>query len=101
MLNTVQCHQPLPVGASGSYIVMAKLLVPCGAPDQDSAGERSPPLQLPPLNTWASGIVPPLAKSGVVTVNPAAQAGAATTQAASPEIKARILSSPSDVADEA
>jgi hypothetical protein len=36
MSNTTQCHQPLPVGASGSYIVMAKLLVPSGAFFQES-----------------------------------------------------------------
>jgi hypothetical protein len=27
--NISQCHQPLPVGAAGSRLVTAKLLVPC------------------------------------------------------------------------
>src|ERR1019366_116644 len=31
ILYTSQCHQPEPVGASGSYTVTAKLLVPLGA----------------------------------------------------------------------
>ena len=39
MLNTTQCHHPLPVGASGSYIVIAKVFVPLGAPVHDSWGD--------------------------------------------------------------
>ena len=37
ILNTTQCHQPLPVGASGSYMVTAKLLAPVGTPLQPRA----------------------------------------------------------------
>src|SRR5262249_21183915 len=45
MLNTTQCQKPLPVGASGSYTVMAKLLASLGAPLQLRDGEMLPPLQ--------------------------------------------------------
>ncbi len=48
MSATAQCQKPDPVGASGSYIVTAKLLVPAGAPDQASCGDRSwPPTSVP------------------------------------------------------
>ena len=42
---TTQCQKPLPVGASGSYTVMAKLLASLGAPLQLRDGEMLPPLQ--------------------------------------------------------
>ena len=42
---TTQCHHPDPVGASGSYMVTATLLVPAGAPLHLSAGEIFRPLQ--------------------------------------------------------
>src|SRR6516164_5539670 len=58
MLITIQCQKPLPVGASGSYTVTAKLLVSAGAPDQLSSGERFLPLQPKLLNTNSSGIFP-------------------------------------------
>src|SRR5215831_17986458 len=45
MLNATQCQKPLPVGASGSYTVMAKLLASLGAPLQLRDGEMLPPLQ--------------------------------------------------------
>src|SRR5580698_3873743 len=77
-----QCHQPLPVGASGSCTRSAKLCVPLGAWLQESAGERFPPWQPKPLNTWASAILPPAAMSGLVRVNFAAGASAALTAAA-------------------
>src|SRR5574340_922459 len=51
MLNTTQCHQPLPVGASGSKTVTAKLLVPAGTSFQVSSGDTFWPLQPKPLNT--------------------------------------------------
>ena len=38
MLNADQCQKPEAVGASGSKQVTAKVLVPSGAPDQDSCG---------------------------------------------------------------
>src|SRR5215469_14468824 len=53
ILNTTQCHQPEPVGASGSKARTAKLLVPWGAPDQLSSGEALAPLQPNWLNTCA------------------------------------------------
>src|ERR1035437_4345533 len=43
MSATAQCQNPLPVGASGSWQVTAKLIVSAGKPDQDSCGERSSP----------------------------------------------------------
>src|SRR6476661_9467321 len=51
MLYTIQCHQPLPVGASGSYTVIAKLFVPAGAPVHLSVGETFWPVHPKPLNT--------------------------------------------------
>ena len=42
MLNTTQCQNPLPVGASGSYTVTAKLFVSAGKPLHRRCGERSP-----------------------------------------------------------
>jgi hypothetical protein len=56
MPNTAQCQKPLPVGASGSNTVTAKLLVSAGNPDQDSCGETSsPPAPMIPLTCgWSS-----------------------------------------------
>src|SRR5262245_29405581 len=65
MLKITQCHQPLPVGASGSYMVRAKLLVPSGGSFHIRAGEMSPPLQPKPLKTCLSGTVLPAATSGL------------------------------------
>src|SRR4051794_4014821 len=72
MLNTTQCHQPLPVGASGSSIWTAKLLVPAGAPLQLRAGEMLAPLQPNPFKSCSSAIVPPSFRSGLVKVRPCA-----------------------------
>src|ERR1700730_13561550 len=69
MLETPQCHQPLPVGASGSCIRSAKLLVPAGGLLQVSAGETLPPLQPKPLNTCRLAIVPPGEISVLASVN--------------------------------
>src|SRR5689334_13979173 len=63
ILNTTQCHQPLPVGASGSYMVTAKLLAPLGAPLQLRAGETLPPVQPKPLNTCSLAMVAPSLRS--------------------------------------
>src|ERR1700733_14377352 len=68
MLNTTQCQKPLPVGASGSNMVTAKLLVPAGAPLQPSAGEMSPPLQPKPFSACWWAIVAPWVISGLVKV---------------------------------
>src|SRR6516164_6149513 len=92
MLNTIQCHQPLPVGASGSCISSAKLWVPAGAPLQASAGDTLPPLQPNSLNTWALASVVPSVKSVLVRVNLAmAPSVAAGKPAAKSVVAARAI----------
>ena len=50
MSQTAQCQNPAAVGASGSYMVTAKLLVSAGNPDQDNCGDVSlPPAPICPL----------------------------------------------------
>jgi hypothetical protein len=61
-------QKPLPVGASGSYKLTAKLFVSFGAPDQESAGDTFLPVQSHPLNTCSSAILAPGLMSGLVTV---------------------------------
>ncbi len=61
--SIIQCHQPEPVGASGSKHVTAKAAVSSGKPAQDNWGETSRPA------TWASGSVSPSATSADVTSN--------------------------------
>src|SRR5579863_6276243 len=95
MLNIVQCQNPLPVGASGSYIVTAKLWVPAGSPDHDSAGEWFSPLQPKLLATCAGAIGPPFLTSGEVRVIPAAKAGAAAIAIPSPRSNSRVIPPPS------
>jgi len=68
ILYITQCHQPLPVGASGSYMVTAKDFVPAGGFDHCSAGERFCPLQPMPLKTWGSVMRPFDARSGAVNL---------------------------------
>src|SRR5262245_32125490 len=52
-LATAQCQKPDAVGASGSYMVTAKLWVSSGKPDQLSCGDVSdPPAPMMPL-TWS------------------------------------------------
>src|ERR1043165_3738768 len=75
MLNTVQCQNPLPVGASGSNTVKTKLLVPIGGFDQCSAGDWFCPEQpnsfavcavvnMPPTRSELSSVnVPPPSSS--------------------------------------
>src|SRR5262249_41421581 len=48
MFTTSQCQNPLPVGASGSKQVMAKLFVPAGAPDHARCGDWLLPAQPKP-----------------------------------------------------
>src|SRR6478735_2906288 len=72
MLMTDQCHQPEPVGASGSYTVTAKLLVSLGAPLQLRTGDLFSPLQ---PNTSASNflsIIESALMSGLSSLKPAA-----------------------------
>src|SRR5512145_334215 len=75
MLITDQCHQPEPVGASGSYTVTAKLLVPLGAPLHRSTGDLFSPAQPKPLNSKRCGIRAPALRSGLDSLKPAAWAG--------------------------
>src|SRR5450759_3877282 len=79
MLKTIQCHHPLPVAASGSYMVTAKLLVPCGAPLQLKLGEILLPVQPKPLNTCSSAILAPSLISALVSFIPAAFAALTAT----------------------
>src|SRR5437763_129191 len=84
MLITDQCHQPDPVGASGSYTVTAKLLVSLGAPLHFRSGDLFSPLQ---PNTFASNFLSIIAfafTSGLCSLKPAAWAepAAASTRAA-------------------
>ena len=72
MLITDQCHQPEPVGASGSYIVTAKLLVSLGAPLHFRAGDLFSPEQPKPLNSNFLSMVELGLISGLLSVKPAA-----------------------------
>src|SRR4051812_33531012 len=84
MSNITQCHQPLPVGASGSYTVIAKLFVPAGALCHESDGEMLPPLHPKLLNTCSSDITPLCFTSLLTRVNgPAAMAEEANSAKAS------------------
>src|ERR1035441_9858571 len=65
---TAQCPNPLPVGASGSKHVTAKLLVSPGKPAQDSCGEMSSPPAPKTPETCGSDIRCPSAMSVLVTV---------------------------------
>jgi len=57
MPSTTQCHQPEPVGASGSNKVTAKFLVCAGKPDHDSEGEMFLPVMPNPSKTWFRDII--------------------------------------------
>src|SRR5215218_2128160 len=82
MLYTTQCQKPLPVGASGSYAVTAKLFVPAGAPAHWSAGDTFCPEHPKVFATWRAAIVPPGLRSGLVRVKrPAPWAAAGVTPA--------------------
>src|SRR5512133_2152722 len=70
MSITNQCHQPEPVGASGSYTVMAKLFASAGAPLQRSVGDLLSPVQPKPLNSKLLGISASAAKSGLDRTKP-------------------------------
>ncbi len=67
-MNTVQCHPPLTVGASGSCIVIVKLLVPGGGAVKVRAGEQLPQWHPKPFKIWPGGIVAPSANIGLVTI---------------------------------
>src|ERR1700676_2493007 len=74
MSSTAQCQNPDPVGASGSYNVKAKLLVPAGAPFHANSGEMFPPLQSIPFRIIVSGTVPPSFSPGIESEKSAAAA---------------------------
>src|SRR3954452_23230424 len=67
MLYTAQCQKPEPVGASGSWMVTAKLLVSAGYPDHDRCGETSAPP--PPAPQWSRASGRPSATSVLDRVN--------------------------------
>src|SRR6185437_3291684 len=72
ILKMIQCHQPLPVGASGSYTVTAKLLVPFGALVQRNSGDTLSPLHPNPLKTCDLPMVPLFLMVGLVSRKSAA-----------------------------
>src|SRR6478609_2934090 len=72
MLMTDQCHQPEPVGASGSYTVTAKLLVSLGAPLHFSAGDLFSPPQPKTLASKRLAIMASALTSGLCSLKPAA-----------------------------
>src|SRR5437879_6357761 len=72
MFTTAQCQKPPTVGASGSIIVITKLLVPDGKPLQESCGEASsPPAPKTPL-TCGIASFSPSRRSLLVSENDAA-----------------------------
>src|SRR4051794_35370095 len=95
MSNITQCHQPLPVGASGSYTVIAKLFVPAGALCHESDGEMLRPLHPKLLNTCSSDITPLCFTSVLTSVNgPAAMADEANSTKASDRKLAFMAAAP-------
>src|SRR5262245_6177223 len=64
MLYTAQCQNPLPLGASGSYICNASDFVPAGTLNHSSVGETLPPVQPKPFRMYAVPNVP-LSRSGL------------------------------------
>ena len=70
MSNSTQCQNPLPVGASGSKQVTAKLAVSDGKPLQLSWGETlSPPTPKLASATKRNAMGCPSTRSVLVTVN--------------------------------
>lgn len=69
MPSTTQCHQPEPVGASGSNKVTAKFSVCAGKPDHDSEGEMFLPVMPNPSKTWFCDIIWPSATSSLRSSN--------------------------------
>ena len=70
MSKTTQCQKPLPVGASGSNTVTAKLLVSGGKPSHRRWGDVLPPSSPKRASATCSlSSVFPSATSSLVTVN--------------------------------
>src|SRR6185312_6813242 len=71
---TTQCHQPEGVlRSSGSKSVSTKLLVPAGAPCQDSAGDTLPPEQPKAFAVYFSGTLTTSRESGLLRTKSEAQ----------------------------
>ena len=64
MSKSIQCQNPLPVGASGSKHVTAKLFVPAGNPSHRRCGEV-----FPAANDLGVASTAPGARSSLTTVN--------------------------------
>ena len=71
-MTTIQCQNPEPVGASGSYTVTAKLLVSLGAPLHWRAGDLFSPEHPKPSNSKLLGISSSALMSRLLNVKPAA-----------------------------
>src|SRR5688572_23090137 len=94
ILKITQCHQPLPVGASGSYTVTAKLFVPFGAWSHRNSGEVLLPLQPNPLNTWSLPMVLLSFTVGLLSRKSAAAAMPGSTSIAKNTLHDRRITSP-------
>src|SRR3954469_17869898 len=94
MLITDQCHQPEPVGASGSYAVTAKLRVSLGAPLHFSAGDLFSPLQPNTLASNFLSIMELALMSGLSSLKPAAWPAPAAVSARPAAIRERCMESP-------
>src|SRR5512141_1608563 len=71
MLKICQCQKPLPVGASGSYTVSAKLFASAGAPLHSTPGETFVPVHPQPSKTCSAWMVPLGWKAGLEIRNSA------------------------------
>src|SRR3954463_1798769 len=94
MLITDQCHQPEPVGASGSYTVTAKLRVSLGAPLHFSAGDLFSPEQPKTLASKRLSIRALALPSGLSSLKPAALAVPAAAIASAAAIRVRFMKPP-------
>src|SRR6185503_19175369 len=77
MLTTSQCQKPLPVGASGSYTVRARLFASAGTSFHTSGGEIFSPVHPKAFAVCFRGIFPSLPIAGLE--NSKADAGEART----------------------
>lgn len=75
------------MGASGSYIVTAKLFAPAGAPLHASAGETLLPVHPIPLKTFTLGTVWPSWTSGLLSVKAADPCALAAEKPVTPHVQ--------------
>src|SRR5690242_16531064 len=94
ILKMTQCHQPLPVGASGSYTVTAKLFVPFGGRSHRNSGDVLLPVHPNPLNTCSLLIVPLSFTVGLVSRKSAAAARPGSMNRASSVLSVRGIAYP-------